>query len=217
MATTHTVEQGECLSSIAAYYGFPDWHVIYNHPNNADFRTLRPDPNLIFPGDQLYIPDFRVRQEACQTEMLHVFQVTFQPTYINVCIQDLAGQPMKNVRYQLVLGDTTIDDQTDSQGWITRKVPALSETGTLTVWPNPSDPDTTIEWPVELGHLDPLETTSGVKARLNNLGYNCGEVNSVEDDDYTAAVSQFQLDRGITVDGIVGPQTRGELTNGHLV
>src|SRR4249920_494288 len=57
MSTTHTVLQGECLSSIAHDFGFGDWHVIYDHPQNASFKTKRPNPNLIYPGDELFIPD----------------------------------------------------------------------------------------------------------------------------------------------------------------
>jgi hypothetical protein len=55
--TTHVVKRGENLTAIARKYGIPDWRTIYNHPNNRAFRIRRPDPNLILPGDQLFIPD----------------------------------------------------------------------------------------------------------------------------------------------------------------
>lgn len=53
----HTVKSGEYLSLIARNYGIPDWQTIYNHPQNADFKRKRPNPNLIYPGDLLFIPD----------------------------------------------------------------------------------------------------------------------------------------------------------------
>jgi N-acetylmuramoyl-L-alanine amidase len=74
-----------------------------------------------------------------------------------------------------------------------------------------------INWTVKLGHLNPLETVSGIKGRLNNLGYYCGEVNDVEDEFYDAAVRQFQEDHGLAVDGIAGPVTRGRLDQEHRV
>ena len=54
----HTVASGESLSLIAVAYGLPaaEWRAIYDHTNNAEFRALRPDPNLIYPGDELFVP-----------------------------------------------------------------------------------------------------------------------------------------------------------------
>ena len=66
-----------------------------------------------------------------------------------------------------------------------------------------------------LGHLDPLETVTGVKARLKNLGYYDGEINDEQDDEYKSEVRRFQQDHGLVVDGIVGPQTRAKLKDEH--
>ena len=51
----YTVLQGDCLSSIAKKHGFADWRVIYDHPNNSEFKKKRPDPNLIYPGDVIVL------------------------------------------------------------------------------------------------------------------------------------------------------------------
>ena len=53
----HMVKEGECLDSIALDHGFADWRTIYDHPKNTDLRSKRPDPNVIHPGDKLFIPD----------------------------------------------------------------------------------------------------------------------------------------------------------------
>jgi N-acetylmuramoyl-L-alanine amidase len=217
VGTTYTVNQGDCLSSIAYHYGLASWEVIYDDPNNADFRALRPDPNLIYPGDQVYIPDIKPRSESVPTDQQHVFVASFPPTYLNVRIKDQDDQPVTGAQYEMKLDAITLTGATDDDGWIRSKIPAWSELGTLKVWPNPDDPDTTIEWQVGLGHLDPIETVSGIKERLTNLGYNCGEINDVEDDTYTAALMQFQTDYNLKVDGIVGPQTRGALVKEHQV
>jgi len=52
----HTVKPGETLSAIAKQYGLPSWRELYNDPANAAFRTKRPNPNLIHPGDKINIP-----------------------------------------------------------------------------------------------------------------------------------------------------------------
>lgn len=57
--TQHVVKSGEYLSLIAQKYKIPDWKTIYFHANNAAFRGKRPNPDLIYPGDVLYVPDGR--------------------------------------------------------------------------------------------------------------------------------------------------------------
>jgi hypothetical protein len=57
MSTEYIVVSGDYLSKIAKRFGFDDWRTIYNHPDNAAFRAKRPNPNLIYPGDRLMIPD----------------------------------------------------------------------------------------------------------------------------------------------------------------
>lgn len=52
----HVVQSGETLSRIAHQYGVDHWRDIYEHERNKEFRELRPDPNLIQPGDQIWIP-----------------------------------------------------------------------------------------------------------------------------------------------------------------
>ena len=57
MATIYTVVWGDTLTKIAKNHGFDDWRVIYNHPSNAAFKAKRPNPDKIFVGDTLVIPD----------------------------------------------------------------------------------------------------------------------------------------------------------------
>lgn len=57
MGTPYTVRSGDTLSRIAQQNGYSSWQEIYNHPDNADFRRRRPNPNQIHPGDQLILPD----------------------------------------------------------------------------------------------------------------------------------------------------------------
>ncbi|MFO0960013.1 MAG: LysM domain-containing protein [Isosphaeraceae bacterium] len=57
MPRLYTVQRGDSLSTIAARHGFRDWRLIYNFEGNRLFRQRRPNPNLIFPGDVIAIPD----------------------------------------------------------------------------------------------------------------------------------------------------------------
>ena len=81
MPSKHTVQQGECLSSIARAYGFDDWRIIYNYPDNADFKKKHPNPNLIFPGEELVIPDLDAGGASGATEKKHPFVLKLDVAY----------------------------------------------------------------------------------------------------------------------------------------
>ncbi|MBB94777.1 MAG: hypothetical protein CML68_09265 [Rhodobacteraceae bacterium] len=52
----HTVKKGDTLSKIAKKYGIKSAKALYDDPANAKFRKLRPNPDLIEPGDKVTIP-----------------------------------------------------------------------------------------------------------------------------------------------------------------
>jgi hypothetical protein len=45
MSSFHIVQQGEHLSGIAAKFGFSSFRTIWQHPENAELKKLRKDPN----------------------------------------------------------------------------------------------------------------------------------------------------------------------------
>ena len=57
MARYYTVRQGDYLSKISSENGFFDHTIIWNHPNNAELKEKRQNPSVLYPGDQLFIPD----------------------------------------------------------------------------------------------------------------------------------------------------------------
>jgi hypothetical protein len=52
----HVVRRGDSLDAIAKTQGYRDWQVIYKSRCNARLRSLRPNPNLIHPGDTVMLP-----------------------------------------------------------------------------------------------------------------------------------------------------------------
>ena len=57
MSTPYTVQSGDYLQKIAEEHGFESWRDLYYHEDNADFRRRRPNPDRIYPGDIVMIPD----------------------------------------------------------------------------------------------------------------------------------------------------------------
>lgn len=76
MPIIHIVKQGECLSSIAHAYGFKSYRAIYEHPDNQAFRKMRPDPAVLQPGDEIVIPEKKLKMVSINTGKTHAFQVT---------------------------------------------------------------------------------------------------------------------------------------------
>ena len=60
----YTVKKGDNLWNIVKEAGFPpkDWEKIYKAPYNDKFRKLRPDPNVIQPGDVLMVPRYNAEE-----------------------------------------------------------------------------------------------------------------------------------------------------------
>ena len=69
----YKVEQGENLSRIAKKYGFTDAMAIYSHAKNAALRYKRPDPNLLYPGDIVNIPEKKKSGAIVKTGSKHKF------------------------------------------------------------------------------------------------------------------------------------------------
>ena len=68
MAKYHAVKQGEYLSMIAKQYGFASHSIIWDHEKNADLRAKRKNPSVLFPDDQVFIPDKVTKNVSISTE-----------------------------------------------------------------------------------------------------------------------------------------------------
>ncbi|MFT3925156.1 MAG: peptidoglycan-binding domain-containing protein [Myxococcales bacterium] len=68
---------------------------------------------------------------------------------------------------------------------------------------------------LELGRLDPVSTTRGLKARLQNLGLYQGELDDKFDGPTASALRMFQRSQSLPVTGQADPITRGTLTKVH--
>src|ERR1700676_5647428 len=69
------VLQGDHLSKIAKDNGFTDYTVIWDHPNNSDLKKQRQNPNILLPGDQVFVPDMEQKHESGPTDKRHTFTV----------------------------------------------------------------------------------------------------------------------------------------------
>ncbi len=198
--TTHRVRQGECFVNIAAQHGFTDWEVVYRHGENA---TEHPDPHVLEPGTTVEIPDHEWFDGA--TSRTHRFKVKRVPTLLQIRLEDEKRNPWQGKRYELTVGGRKFEGTTPKNGLVEHEVDAHECSGRLRLWID--DEDDPVVMQVKIGHLDPKEMATGVQARLNNLDYDCGEVDGDVAMKTKLALEQFQLDHGLPVSGEPDPTT----------
>jgi hypothetical protein len=211
----YTVQQGDYLSKIAKQHGIADYRTLWNHPKNKKLKELRVNPNVLYPGDVVFVPETETKKESRSTDKKWTFETSLKVPKLRIAVLDLTGKAVGGTSCELkVTGAEDIASQkTDANGMVERPIPADAENGQLKLIDDkvPIDLDTELL----IGHLDPIDTVSGWQARLNNLGYNAGEVSGEANPQLTSAIEEFQCDHKLTVDGICGSKTQAKLKEVH--
>ena len=209
---THTVAPGECLASIAERYGFTNPRLIYDHPANEALRRARPDPNVLLAGDQVVVPDLKVRTlESVATEHRYRFVVAREPTWLRLRLQEAAGIPRSGLPYEVSYGQTTLHGVTDSDGRIEQEIPRDLTMATVSVGAGRSRET----FQVGLGFVDPVTTDGGLRQRLGNLGFLLPLDGVPEATALRFAIHSFQLAAGLEATGNADGATRTKLLEMH--
>jgi N-acetylmuramoyl-L-alanine amidase len=205
---THTVEQGDHMSGIAEKYGFQSIDLIWNHANNAELKKLRKDPHILFPGDQVFIPDKTQKSDSAPTTKLSTFTINISLLRLNLKLRDLNGDPVASKPVTiLVEGATVPPPTTDGDGKTSSVILKSAKNATLQLGE--------LQFPMKIGHLDPIDKQSGQIARLNNLGYEAGDTGTVDADAFQSAVEEFQCDNSLPVNGNCDATTQAKLKDVH--
>jgi len=213
----YQVQRGDCLSSIAATYGFADYQTIYQHPQNSEFRQKRPNPNIIYTGDMLFIPDLETQDFQCPTDQKHRFVLDRPEVLLRLCLKDDLYQPYQNVKYRLRVGSKHYQGATDGQGIVEISIPANASEGEITIFPAGDEQDDNgYTFALNLGDLDPVAEISGIDARLVNLGFGPADSgDTLSDEARSDALKAFQEKFGLDVTGEVTDATKSKLQELH--
>jgi hypothetical protein len=111
------------------------------------------------------------------------------------------------LRYELVAGGATFAETTGGDGVVSHWVDPLAGEATLTVWPAREGFPETIVWKIAVGHLDPVNTVSGMISRLNSLGYAVGAAGDALTDAARQALMAFQEKEKVEVTGAIDEAT----------
>lgn len=213
MPIDHTVRQGECLSKIALKYGFTDWKFLYEHPDNSALRRKRPNPNVLYPGDVVKIPEMRKKEEQAGTGKVHRFQVKTPKKFLRIVFKTPKGDVYENEPYTLEFeSGASKAGKTDGRGLLNEPVPLGERLATLKIAGRALG--------LRLGHLNPNgdvenEDLSGIQARLNNLGYPCGANDGKYGRHTRTALAVFQEGEKLDVNGLPDEPTLKKLEEQH--
>lgn len=205
----HDVRQGETVIGLAEENALKDWKAILDRPENAELRKKRSDPGILMPGDRLFIPNRVLREHPSPVDAHHKFVKKAPAAYLRVAIKDAEGTPYAGKRYELTVAGKTVSGQLGADGLLEEPVPASATRGELKLWTQEgAEPEI---WSLELGSMDPLDEVSGVQARLENLGFDCGGVSGSLNDRTRAAVRSFQWLVGLEMSGEIDDALRQKL------
>ncbi len=182
------IDQGDCISSLAARHGVP-WEAIWDHPDNADLKSRRGDPNALLPGDVVIVPDPQLKQESGGSDTRHRFRRKGAAPLLRVRLLK-GGEAWANEKFRAVIDGAWQEGTTGPDGMAELKVPPAAQGGAIHIGPA----DRQDIYHFRLGHLDPLDTDSGVRQRLACLGYAVGE-------EAAGAIRAFQAAEGLTESG----------------
>ena len=196
----YVVRQGDYLASLARRLGFDADHV-WKHPKNTDLAASR-DPNILQPGDVLYLPASggpRFLPLTARTTNSFVAKIATVDLEIN--LQDTNGRPMAGVRYRIP--ELEWEASTDAGGVARFSVPAHVREVSLVI------PERDFATRLRVGHMDPSDGPDGILKRLECLAYlppGDRDPQRIRD-----AVATYQRAHSLTVTGVVDSDTTASI------
>src|SRR5881296_4534588 len=98
---TYKVKRGDTIIEIARRHGFRGWEPIWQHEKNKELREARKYPDVLAPGDEIFIPEKETQDFRCETNKRHTFRVRSLTQRIQQLILDEDGQPLAGRTYEL--------------------------------------------------------------------------------------------------------------------
>jgi len=208
MSKQYKTRQGDCLSNIAAKHGFTV-QALWEHPDNSELKEKRGNPNVLYPGDIISIPEKQIKEVVGETEVRHRFRKEGQ-TKLRLQFST-SGEPRENQPYILEIDGKLIEGKTDGDGIVEESISATAKKGLIIIGKDGNK----IEYRLDIAALDPADIASGAQARLKNLGFYKGKIDGKLSAGTKAALAQFQKHHGAEETNELDDATVSKLVEVH--
>ena len=204
----YKVKTGDCIANIAFRHGmFPG--TLWDDPKNRELREKRKDPNILFPGDVVYLRAKELKEVSGGTEERHRFRRKGVPEMLRLQFSHADGTPRCGEPYVLNIDGSLISSTTDGEGYVIQAIPPKAREAVLLLGEEQE------KFVFELGDLDPVEEVSGVQGRLENLGFYDGPIDGTLTAETTQAIAAFQASKGIPATGQADKETQDALREAY--
>jgi hypothetical protein len=206
--TPYVVKQGDYLTQLAHDLGF-DKDAVWNDEKNAELKAKRPNPDILYPGDILYVPDKPPEPSPMAQGTSNGYSADVPTVKVTLVLG--GEQPLANQPCEVDGLPSTSSGSTDGNGEIAFDVPVNVREFTITF--------TQVEYAyrVLVANIDPATEESGIRTRLWNLGFYRRAADPEDADAFSAAVSAFQQQHNLPVTGAVDDATREAIASEHSI
>jgi hypothetical protein len=181
MPETHTIQAGDSISQLADLRGL-SVDDIWKHGDNAALKRRCGHPNILPRGEKLVIPDRATKDVDVPSTKRHSFRATDVPGVLRVRVMD-AERPLEGqtcvADWQDHLGEHRSSLKIAAGGIIRLDVHPRAHTVQLRLAAAEHWEPVTLT--IRLGQLEPVDTDTGLRQRLVNLGYLLDPDASAED------------------------------------
>lgn len=210
----YVVREGDYLPKLAHALGF-DADEVWNHEKNADLKATRPDPNTLCAGDILYLPEKPREGLDIIAGTTNAYVAEVPMVHLALAFHNFDGTVRADADYEILGldGDDTESElpnpkgKTDGEGVVRFSVPVtLREVSVFFPYGN-------VTHRVSIGGMDPDTEQSGLRKRLENLGYLNPETSIYGDVelDLISGLRAFQAQVGLEPTGAFDDVTRAAL------
>jgi hypothetical protein len=210
MPKEHRIRKGDSISSLAEHYGLFE-KTIWTDGDNAALRELRPNMNILSPGDVVVIPDKDIVQETCAADTKHRFKRKGVPAIFRVQLFQF-NEPRDNQDYSFDIDGNLVTGKTDANGIVEETLSPSAKKGLLRIGSDEA------VYEFQFGALEPIDAVKGVAQRLQNLGIYDGKLDvDANDVALIFAIKSFQMRYELDANGEIDQATLDKLAIVHDV